>query len=186
MNTEFLDTETCKRMMEEQKPWFDFNFRAAKLRLEQTGTAGARYRHISGFFHYDVPLPLHVAWVLARAEEEMGDRVHISVNTRGSWFVTIKRTGEIEGSYHSRPAAVLAAYEYLYPASTCHCDPGEPDSVSVIVGGGGTFKTPMDLMQERMGQMEVRQKVMMGNIGSIFKFHKRVAQSWKDRRKDGE
>ena len=117
--------DEAERMLKE--PWFEFNFRGARLRLEQTTSAGARYSQVSGgSFQYDIPLPIHAAWVLARAEEEMAKSrvfiVQLYPIEPSQWGIRDESTGgwllenpSCARRFPSRPAAVLAAYEYLYP-----------------------------------------------------------------------
>ncbi len=135
-NLDWLSSDAYKDMM--KRPWFGFP-------VERSGGGEARYQYECSFVGYAlyqadittirgeepstlmIPLPMHAAWVLQRAEEEMEDRVEITrfviSDSWGVAFLNKQRTrskwlrddGGNATQFASKFAALLAAYEYLFP-----------------------------------------------------------------------
>ena len=122
----WLEDPVCKRMMEEQEAWFSFTTTNELCVFQEYGRVKTDTAYYAGrTWTQTIPLPLHAAWVLARAEEEMRDRLVIELAYELSWkwrIADVKKNEFLPNNSKtgilkcpSRPAAVLAAYDYLYP-----------------------------------------------------------------------
>ncbi len=149
MNTDFLKTDVCIDMM--KRPWFDLKLKdyAGRTKLycfRRIDLDTAVYKTSNDLNDSDTqyfPLPLHAAWVITRAKEEMAEKCLIipSSYTKGTWTIRIRffkgwasRTDGKGGIkyFPTEPDAVLAAYKYLYPKPKQEC---LHDKASLFYGG---------------------------------------------------
>ncbi len=181
----WMETDACKKMMEED--WFDHkkvfaNAYDIKLRTERYRYGGVdKPGCMAVYFPWPVdtsddtkplhvPLEMHAAWVLQRAEEEMWDRIVVRWSPEDNrWYFWDVQDGkwirdkeDLDGGalyFDSRPAAVLAAYEYLYPGKVAkaECDPdteaerahkNDMDAKRIVA-------TTYTDLEERLGRLEL-------------------------------
>ena len=191
----WMNTDTCKRMME--MPWFDFLEKGYEYRLSRTPVFDSNqniekailYRRVDGVAGLYVPLPLHAAWVLQRAEEEMGDRVRIHHSSKKKWELFLMDEGcfmwdkyhRHETSFPSRSATVLAAYDHLYPAEVKEEFPNSPADDTAEKQGHteeqeqqalrdmGPGQRHAAAMEERVGRLEAVQEKNDDRFERLFR-----------------
>ncbi len=146
---DWLANPICARMMEEQPEWFGLNFGGPCDETCYPNTKEGNIYYLSEHHTHLISLPLHAAWVLQRAEEEMFNTHRIvfqqwpwGVEREDGWrirYVSGEQNWLIDKVFPSKPLAVLAAYDYLFPEkeepiTVLGTTPGECNCGGKVIG----------------------------------------------------